>query len=79
VSFDWEAPVRWLDESEPRLEDALSDPVVRAMMERDGVVADDIRDLASRVRRRWQPAPNRRRGGWVERGRGELEAAAPAP
>lgn len=38
------------DEREPTLEDVLSDPVVRALMARDQVDADEVRALLERLR-----------------------------
>jgi len=38
---------------EPELDDVLDDPVVRAVMDRDGVGRDDILDLAASARERW--------------------------
>ena len=38
---------------EPQLDDVLDDPVVRAVMDRDGVGRDDILDLAASARERW--------------------------
>ena len=37
-------------ESEPTLDDVLADPVVRAVMSRDRVEAQDLRGLLQRVR-----------------------------
>lgn len=37
-------------ESEPTLEDVMSDPLVRALMRRDRVEAEDLRGLLQRVR-----------------------------
>jgi hypothetical protein len=37
-------------ESEPTLDDVLSDPLVRALMSRDRVEAEDLRDMLQRVR-----------------------------
>jgi hypothetical protein len=44
--------MRWLDEAEPKLEEALADPIILAMMTRDGVDADALRNLARRLRER---------------------------
>lgn len=40
---------------EPRLDDMLDDPVVQAMMARDGVERDEILDLAASVQERLGP------------------------
>jgi hypothetical protein len=37
-------------ESEPTLDDVLSDPLVRALMSRDRVEAEDLRGMLQRVR-----------------------------
>ena len=67
----------WLDESEPKLDEVLADPVVRAVMERDGVDAEEIRDLVAHLRATRRPArftpgcrPERGRPSW---------STAPAP
>lgn len=39
----------YLSDDEPRLQDVLDDPVVQAMMARDGVGRDEIVDLALAV------------------------------
>ncbi|HZS82379.1 MAG TPA: hypothetical protein VFA50_05885 [Stellaceae bacterium] len=41
--------MKWLDQAEPRLEEALSDPVVRAVMARDGVAPEEVRSLVQRM------------------------------
>ncbi len=38
---------------EPELDDVLDDPVVQAVMDRDGVGRDDILDLAASARERF--------------------------
>ena len=52
---------RWSN-SEPDLQEVLSDPIVRTVMERDGVTAADLSELALVVRKRqiaqrWRGAP----------------------
>jgi hypothetical protein len=41
--------MKWLDLNEPRLEDALSDPVICAMMARDGIDPREVLALLQRV------------------------------
>ncbi len=41
---------------EPELDDVLDDPVVQAVMDRDGVGRDDILDLAASARERFEEA-----------------------
>ncbi|MBM3539242.1 MAG: hypothetical protein FJX55_15595 [Alphaproteobacteria bacterium] len=41
---------------EPALDDLLEDPVVRAVMDRDGVGRDEILDLAAAVQERFAGA-----------------------
>ena len=43
--------MQWLDQTEPRLEDALADPTVQAVMARDGVEPDEVWTLVRRLRR----------------------------
>ena len=45
------------EEREPTLEDVLSDPVVRALMARDRVDAEDVRALLERLRRAQRRRP----------------------
>jgi hypothetical protein len=40
-------------DDEPRLDDVLDDPVIQAVMTRDGVERDDIVDLAVAVREKF--------------------------
>jgi hypothetical protein len=57
-----EASMVWLS-GEPTLEEALSDPVVRAVMRRDGVDPDALRRLLERAQARIaddREAPRRR-------------------
>jgi hypothetical protein len=51
--------MKWLDLNEPRLEDALRDPVICAMMARDGVDPNDVRVLLQRVEQLRQQARSR--------------------
>jgi hypothetical protein len=37
---------------EPRLEDMLADPLVRAVMRRDGVTSEELRDILEALRAR---------------------------
>ena len=53
---EWNA---YLSDDEPRLQDVLDDPVVQAMMARDGVGRDEIVDLALAVRAKFA-APARK-------------------
>jgi len=49
----------YLDGHEPRLADVLDDPVIQAMMARDGVGRREIVDLASALRARLQQSPKK--------------------
>jgi hypothetical protein len=44
---------------EPHLDEILADPVVRAVMRRDRVSAEDIRSLLKRMSKRTPSAPSR--------------------
>jgi hypothetical protein len=46
---------------EPQLEDMLSDPMMLALMESDGVEADEIKNLLTEARERYQAPTSRLR------------------
>jgi hypothetical protein len=48
-------------EREPALDDILTDPVTRAVMASDGVVAEDVKTLLADARRRYDREPSRTR------------------
>ncbi|HEX9464798.1 MAG TPA: hypothetical protein VGB82_19540 [Alphaproteobacteria bacterium] len=52
----WGPRKSYLNADEPQLDDVLDDPVIQAVMSRDGVVRDDIVDLALAVRARFDTA-----------------------
>jgi hypothetical protein len=50
---------------EPALDELLDDPVMRIMLARDGLTAEDVRALVAALRRRGVPLPlNRERRVW---------------
>jgi len=48
-------------DNEPQLDDILSDPVIEALMESDGVEADEIKTLLNAARERYRTPSRSRR------------------
>ena len=48
-------------DNEPQLDDILSDPMIEALMESDGVDADEIKTLLSEARERYRTPSRTRR------------------
>ena len=45
--------------AELTLEEMLADPIVQLVMRRDGISADDVRQVIAEARRRWRASASR--------------------